>query len=77
MAVGAFTLVAGPHAINTLIDKFGSIAPADAASLLRDSLRRLDQKPSTGIVMTIVTGRAGRNWSTASRLSKPFKAQSA
>jgi membrane protein len=54
VAVGAFTLVAGPHAINTLIDKFGSIAPADAASLLRDSLRRLDQKPSTGIVMTIV-----------------------
>jgi membrane protein len=52
-AVGAFTLFAGPDAIQTLIDKLGKVAPEETTKLLNDSLRQLDKKPSTGIVLTV------------------------
>ena len=53
VAVGLFTLVTGPDSINTLLDRLGTVAPAETTQLLGDSLRQLDQKPSSGILMTI------------------------
>ena len=73
VAAGLFTLVAGPHAINTLLDKLATIAPAEATKLLGDSLRRLDQKPSTGIVMTIV-GFVLALWTTTGAMTAFMRA---
>src|SRR6266566_3010567 len=38
VAVGIFGLVAGPGTVHTLVDKVGSVMPADAARLLDQSL---------------------------------------
>jgi membrane protein len=54
VAVGLFTLVAGPQTITSLIDSFGHVMPSQATQLLGDSLHRLDSHPSTSITMTLV-----------------------
>ena len=54
VVVGAFTLLAGPDTITSLMAHFSNVMPGAAVSLLGGSLRRLDQNPSTGIAMTIV-----------------------
>ncbi len=50
-ALGVFTLVTGPGTINTVMQHLGHVMPAQAT---KDSLLRLDQKPSAGLTMTIV-----------------------
>jgi membrane protein len=56
IAAGIFGLVAGPHAVSTVIDKLNGIVPSQATSLLQDSLRRLTQKQGTSIVLVAVGG---------------------
>jgi membrane protein len=56
VAVGAFALVAGQDAINTIIDKVGTVAPPETVTLLRDSLTRVTQNQSNGLVMVAVGG---------------------
>ncbi len=54
MVVGLFTLIAGPDTIDTVIHHLASVMPAQAADLLHSSLTRLDQRPGTGIAITIL-----------------------
>jgi membrane protein len=54
VAVGLFTLVAGPDTIAALVRSFGHVMPAQATQLLGDGLQRLDRHPSTSIAMTAV-----------------------
>lgn len=54
VAVGLFTLVAGPDTITSLIGHLRGVVPAQATQLLEQSLRNLERKPSSGILMTIV-----------------------
>ena len=54
VAVGLFTLLAGPQTIASLIHAFGHVMPAQATQLLSSSLHRLDHHPSTTIAMTLV-----------------------
>jgi membrane protein len=54
VAIGLFTLIAGPGTITSLINRFGHVMPKQAADLLGQSLHRLDHRPSTGIAITIV-----------------------
>ena len=54
LAVGLFTLVATPDTIEELMDRFTTFMPTEATDLLGDSLRRLDEQPSTSILVTIV-----------------------
>jgi membrane protein len=54
VAVGLFTLVAGPQTITSLIQSFGHVMPSQATQLLGDSLHRLDHRPSTSIAITAV-----------------------
>ena len=54
VAIGLFTLIAGPQTITSLIDKFGHVMPDQATQLLNQSLHRLDQHPSTSIAITAV-----------------------
>jgi membrane protein len=68
VVVGVFTLVAGPDTISTLMTHFSQVMPAQAASLLGGSLKRLEQRPGTGIAMTIV-GFVLAVWSTTGAMT--------
>jgi membrane protein len=61
-AVGLFTLLAGASAINTLIAHLSRFMPAQATQLIHGSLSRLEQRPSTGLAITII-GFALAIWS--------------
>jgi membrane protein len=54
VATGLFTLVAGPDTISNLMQHLGQIAPKETVTLLNDSLQRLNDRPATGIVMTLI-----------------------
>jgi membrane protein len=54
VVVGTFTLVVGPDTISTLMQHFSSVIPAEATSLLGQSLHRLDRSPSTSVAVTVV-----------------------
>jgi membrane protein len=54
VATGLFTLVAGPETISNLMQHLGQIAPKETVTLLNDSLQRLNDRPATSIVMTLV-----------------------
>jgi membrane protein len=56
VAVGIFTLVASPDTVTTLVDKLGTIMPAEATSLIKDSLTRMTQKDATGVTLIGVGG---------------------
>jgi membrane protein len=68
VVVGAFTLVAGPGTIDTLMRHFETVMPAQATSLLGGSLRRLSAHPRTGLVVTVV-GAVLAIWSTTSAMT--------
>jgi membrane protein len=68
VAVGVFTLVAGPQTIDSLISSLHSVMPGQATQLLSGSLHRLDQKPSSGIAMTVV-GFVLAIWSTTGAMN--------
>ncbi len=68
VAVGLFTLVAGPSTIASLMHHFGTVMPSQATQLLNGSLQRLDQHPASSIVMTIV-GFVLAVWSTTGAMT--------
>jgi membrane protein len=68
VAVGVFTLVAGPDSISSLMAQFSHVMPAQATSLLGGSLHRLDQHPATGIAMTVV-GLVLALWATTGAMT--------
>ena len=51
VAVGVFSLVAGPNAVTTVIDKVNGILPGQATSLLEGSLKNLTQHRGTGVAL--------------------------
>ncbi len=65
VALGIFSLVADPDAISRLIDRAEAVIPAEAATLLDDSLQRSARSTGGGIVMTAV-GFALALWATTS-----------
>jgi membrane protein len=54
VVVGLFTLIAGPETIATLMQHFNTFMPAQATSLLKQSLLRADAHPASSIVLTII-----------------------
>jgi membrane protein len=57
VAVGVFSLVAGPDAITTIVEKLEGVVPSEAVTLVEDSLERVTaQQASSGIVMAVVGG---------------------
>jgi membrane protein len=56
VAVGVFGLVGDPNAVTTLIDKLHGILPAQASSLLEDSLKNLTQHKGTAISVLSIGG---------------------
>jgi membrane protein len=68
VALGLFTLIAGPQAITNLMHHFGSVMPQQATQLLGKSLTRLSSHPSAGITMTIL-GFVLAIWSTTGAMT--------
>jgi membrane protein len=56
VAVGVFSLVAGPSAITTVIDKLNGVMPDQATSLLKGSLTTMTQHHGTGIAVLGIGG---------------------
>src|SRR5712691_7052615 len=56
VAVGVFSLITGPDAISTLIDKLGTIMAGQATSLLQSSLTNMTHSPATGATIIGVGG---------------------
>ena len=53
VAVGLFSLLAGPHAVTTLIGKLHGVMPGQATNLLEGSLSNLTHHKGTGIAVLI------------------------
>ena len=68
VALGIFTLFAGPQTITTLMQHFGSVMPQQATQLLGKSLNRLSSHPSAGITMTLL-GFVLALWSTTGAMT--------
>jgi membrane protein len=48
VALGLFSVLADPSAIETVVEKLGSVMPSQATELLQDSLTRMSENSSTG-----------------------------
>ena len=56
LSLGLFGVLAGPDAVDGVIDKLATIAPQDAVTLLRDALDRIVENQGGGIAMVAVGG---------------------
>jgi membrane protein len=68
VVVGLFTMLVGPGTITSLMHHFQHVMPAQATSLLGSSLHRLNQHPSSSLVITIV-GFVLALWSTTGAMT--------
>ncbi len=62
LVAGVFSLVAGPDAVNTVVDRLQGVIPADATRLVDDSLTRLTENQGTGIAL-VALGAVLAVWS--------------
>lgn len=65
VVLGMFSLVADATTIESLIERARAVMPEEAATLLRDSLRRTAASTSSGVAMTVL-GLALALWTTTS-----------
>ncbi len=54
VTVGFFSLFGSAEAVNTIMDKLGTVVPREAVALLDESLTRITQKESGGLVMVLL-----------------------
>ena len=54
VGLGAFSVLAGPDTIEKLLDKLGTVVPAEAIDLLRESLTRAIENQSGGLVLIVL-----------------------
>ena len=73
LSVGVFSLAADPEAIETMIDKLGTVVPAEATSLLEDSLHRVIENQRGGVLM-IAVGVAIALWTATSAANAVIRA---
>ena len=73
LVVGLFSLVAEPSLIEEVMERLGTVMPGEAVTLVEDSLLQLQQRSSTGLVMTIV-GFVLAVWTTTGAMSTVMSA---
>jgi membrane protein len=73
VALGVFSVFAGPAAVEQLIDKVGTVAPGEATALLDDSLTRMSQNDSGGWAMAAV-GLVLAFWTTTGAMTSLMRA---
>ena len=54
LALGLFTLFSDAETIRDFMDRLDAFMPAEATQLLGDSLTRLEEQPSAGLVLTLL-----------------------
>ena len=54
VGLGAFSVLAGPETIEKLLDRLGTVVPAEAIDLLRESLTRAVENQNGGLVMIVL-----------------------
>ena len=72
IAMGVFSLLAGEDAVNTIVDKVGTVAPAEAVTLLEDSLERTTE--GGGGITLIVVGGAVALWTATGAMAAVVRA---
>jgi membrane protein len=73
VALGVFSAFADPSAVQKLIDKVGTVIPADATALLDDSLTRMSRNDSGSWAMAAV-GFALALWTTTGAMTSLMRA---
>jgi membrane protein len=73
VALGVFSAFADPSAVQTLIDKVGSVAPAEVTALLDESLTRMSQNDSGSWAMAAV-GFVLAFWTTTGAMTSLMRA---
>jgi membrane protein len=73
VALGVFSAFADPAAVQTLIDKVGSVAPAEVTALLDESLTRMSQNDSGSWAMAAV-GFLLAFWTTTGAMTSLMRA---
>ena len=68
LVLGVFTLVADEGTITEIVDKLTAVAPEEVAKLFGESLGRLSERPSAGLLLTGV-GLLLALWSLSSAMS--------
>ncbi|MBA3434360.1 MAG: YihY/virulence factor BrkB family protein [Actinobacteria bacterium] len=68
LALGLFTLLSDAETIRDFMDRLDAFMPADATQLLGDSLTRLEEQPSAGILLTIL-GLVLALWASTSAMT--------
>jgi membrane protein len=68
VALGAFSLFAGPNAVDTILQHLGSVMPASAVSLLGSSLDRMTRTQHSGGVAMVAVGLGLAAWSVSSAM---------
>ncbi|HEU0304479.1 MAG TPA: YihY/virulence factor BrkB family protein [Gaiellaceae bacterium] len=72
VVLGVFSLAADATTVESLIERMRAVLPEEAATLLRDSLRRTAESTSSGLLMT-VAGLALALWTTTSAATTLMK----
>jgi membrane protein len=54
LSLGLFSLLAGPGAVNTVLDKVAQVAPEETVTLLRDGLTRAIENQGGGIALLAI-----------------------
>jgi membrane protein len=68
LAIGLFTLLAGPATITNVINHVGGVMPGQAKTLLSGSVQRLGHEQRSSLVMVIV-GAVLAVWSTTGAMT--------
>jgi membrane protein len=56
VAVGLFSVFAGPDTVTSLVDRLGTIMPAEATSLIEDSLTQVTERQGAGATLIGIGG---------------------
>ena len=73
VALGVFSVFADETAVQSLIDRVGTVAPAEATALVEDSLTRMTENSSGGWAMAIV-GLLLAVWTTTGAMTSFMRA---
>jgi membrane protein len=73
VALGVFSIFADESAVQSLIDRVGTVAPGEVTALLDDSLTRMTENSSGGWVMAIIGGLLAI-WTTTGAMTSLMRA---
>ena len=68
VAVGVFSQTAGPETIESMLDRLEGVVPAEALTLIEDSLTRVTENESSGVAL-IVVGFLLALWTASSAMN--------